>query len=246
MLAADSNLIECLRRASAICGLTGAGISAESGIPTFRGSGGLWQGHRAEDLATPHAFASDPQLVWEFYNDRRRNLLDCHPNPGHYALAELERRTPQWTLVTQNVDGLHARAGSSNILELHGNIWTVHCTECAQQFDRTDEMLPDDPRCPLCPGRLRPGVVWFGESLPEATLASAIEAAQSCDVLVVAGTSGVVQPAAGLADVACQHGATVIEINPEDTPLTALATHCVRGPAGRVLPAILEALGPVD
>jgi NAD-dependent deacetylase len=219
--------------------LTGAGISAESGIPTFRGSGGLWKQYRPEQLATPEAFAADPRLVWEWYDWRRCLIAEAEPNPGHYALAELEKRTPSFALVTQNVDGLHDRAGSRNLLKLHGDIWWVRCTVCGSE--RRDERAPLPDRPPLCDcgGILRPGVVWFGESLPPRVWHESEQAACSADLFLVVGTSAVVYPAAGLVWLAKSAGAKVVEVNPEETPISSQVDCSLRGRSGEVLPKVI-------
>jgi len=233
---------EWLRAASRAAALTGAGISAESGIPTFRGAGGLWRNFRAEDLATPEAFARDPKTVWEWYDWRRGLIRDAKPNLGHYALAQLERRMgDRFALITQNVDGLHNRAGSERVLKLHGDIWWTLCTACGDVRSDFRVPLPElPPRCAACGGLLRPGVVWFGEPLPARTWEQAEEAARTCDVLIVAGTSAVVYPAASLAPLAKRHGARIIEINTEATPLSGEADLCLKGPSGEILPKIIE------
>ena len=216
--------------------LTGAGVSAESGIPTFRGSGGLWKQFRAEDLATPEAFAHDPQLMWEWYDWRRGLIAAAKPNQGHIALAELERRTPNFTLITQNVDDLHERAGSKNILHVHGSIWTVRCMECGREWLDLRSPLPSlPPRCE-CGGLLRPGVVWFGESLPQDVWRQAERAARKAEIFLVVGTSAVVYPAAGLIHYAQGAGAAVIEVNIEATG--AIDTF-LAGPAGELLPQLI-------
>jgi len=216
--------------------LTGAGVSAESGIPTFRGSGGLWKQFRAEDLATPEAFAHDPQLMWEWYDWRRGLIAAAKPNQGHIALAELERRTPNFTLITQNVDDLHERAGSKNILHVHGSIWTVRCMECGREWLDLRSPLPSiPPRCE-CGGLLRPGVVWFGESLPQDVRRQAERAARKAEIFLVVGTSAVVYPAAGLIHYAQGAGAAVIEVNIEATG--AIDTF-LAGPAGELLPQLI-------
>jgi len=225
-----------------VCCLTGAGVSAESGVPTFRGPGGLWQGRRAEDLATPQAFQRDPEGVWEFYNYRREKLLDCKPNAGHAAIAALEAVFDDWTLITQNVDGLHRQAGSSNIVELHGNIWTSRCTACCQEFDHFGNKLSVRPVCGNCGGLLRPGVVWFGETLPPDALSAAQNAASRCQAILVVGTSSIVEPAASMARWARAHGALVVEINLERTPLSKEADECLVGKAGEILPRLVSAL----
>lgn len=233
---------EWLRTASRAAALTGAGISAESGIPTFRGAGGLWRNFRPEDLATPGAFARDPKTVWEWYDWRRGLIRDAKPNLGHYALAQLERRMGgRFVLITQNVDGLHNRAGSERVLKLHGDIWWTLCTACGDVRSDFRVPLPElPPRCAACGGLLRPGVVWFGEPLPARTWEQAEEAARTCDVLIVAGTSAVVYPAASLAPLAKRHGARIIEINTEATPLSGEADLCLKGPSGEILPQIIE------
>lgn len=229
-----------LSEARRIAVLTGAGISAESGVPTFRGPGGLWKTRRPEDLATPGAFARDPKLVWEWYDWRRGLLAKVEPNPGHAALATLEDRSPDFTLITQNVDGLHERAGSRRIHRLHGSIWRVRCTECGAETNDDRVPLPEiPPRCG-CGALVRPGVVWFGEPLPQKEWQAAERAATHCDLLVVAGTSAQVYPAAALVPMAAQSGARVIEINMEDTPLSGVAGLSLRGKAGEILPQLIS------
>lgn len=228
-----------IRNASSITVLTGAGISAESGIPTFRSTAGLWKQFRPEDLATPQAFARDPKLVWEWY-DWRRGLIDpAKPNPGHIALVDLERRVPHFTLITQNVDGLHLKAGSESVLEVHGSIWNLRCTQCDRSwFDRSVPLsLP--PSCE-CGALARPGVVWFGESLPRDIWLAAERATLSCDVFLVVGTSALVYPAAGLVDRAQSSGAKVIEINAEKTTISRTVDCALIGPAGEKLPKLLD------
>jgi len=228
--------------AKRVAALTGAGISAESGIPTFRSAGGLWRNFRAEDLATPRAFARDPKTVWEWYDWRRGLIAAAKPNLGHFALAQLEQRLgDRFTLITQNVDGLHNRAGSQRVLKLHGDIWWTMCIACREVRSDFRVPLPElPPRCASCGGMLRPGVVWFGEPLPGATWEQAEEAVRRCELLIVAGTSAVVYPAASLAPLAQQHGARVIEVNTEETPLSGSADLCLRGPSGEILPQIIE------
>jgi NAD-dependent deacetylase len=239
-------LISTLRDAGRVVALTGSGISAESGVPTFReAQTGLWERYNPQDLATPEAFARDPQLVWEWYEWRRDLVLSAEPNQGHRALAELERRTPDFTLVTQNVDGLHERAGSRNTIELHGSILRSRCSlegEVVEPGER-DDSVP--PRCPVCGAHLRPDVVWFGEMLPTGALRTASEAARGCDLFLSVGTSGLVYPAAGLPYEAVENGAALVEINPNETPLTPYADYSLRGRAGEVLPVLLrEAFEP--
>jgi NAD-dependent protein deacetylase/lipoamidase len=235
-------LIDAVRKARHVVVLTGAGISAESGVPTFRDAlTGLWARFQPEELATPDAFRRNPKLVWEWYAGRRALAQQVEPNAGHRALAVMEARVPHWTLVTQNVDGLHQRAGSAQVIELHGNILRVKCsTEGVIVMDWPEHETP--PRCVRCGSYLRPDVVWFGEMLPAAALRTASEAARICDVFLSIGTSGVVEPAASLPYEAREHGATLIEVNPEPTPLTRHATFQLSGPAGRILPELLHAV----
>ncbi|MGD1995395.1 MAG: NAD-dependent deacylase [Anaerolineae bacterium] len=219
-----------------VVAVTGAGVSAESGIPTFRGSDGLWRSFRPEDLATPAAFRRDPSLVWEWYDWRRQLIAGCHPNPAHSSLAEMERALSDFTLVTQNVDGLHRAAGSRRVLRLHGDIWRVRCTACGRVREDRRVPLPQlPPRC-TCGGLLRPDVIWFNEPLPSDVLEMALEASARCQWMLVIGTSALVQPAASLPLVALRNGARLVEINLRDTPLTYLADEVLRGPAGEVLP----------
>ncbi len=232
-------LREKLRGAERIAVLTGAGISAESGVPTFRGEGGLWRQYRAMDLATPEAFLRDPKLVWEFYGWRRETLVPVNPNPGHFALAELERRVPSFTLITQNIDGLHRKAGSRNVLELHGNIWWVRCTRCGALVEDRTVPMPALPKCGGCGGLLRPNVVWFGEMLDTEILDRAYEAISDCEVMLVVGTSGTVQPAASMGLVAKKCKATVAEVNLEPTPFTDAYSISICGKSGEILPQLL-------
>ena len=231
-------LIGKLKNARHLVVLTGAGISAESGIPTFRGQDGLWKNFKAEELATPQAFNHDPRLVWEWYNRRREIISRCAPNPGHLVLASWEDHFESFTLITQNVDGLHRKAGNRNICHLHGDIWLVRCTSCGKEH--LDEEVPlkaIPPHCE-CGGLLRPGVVWFGESLPQEEVNRAIAALESADIALVIGTSGIVYPAAGMPSIAKQSGAWVVEINIERTPISNTMDQVILGPAGEVLPAI--------
>jgi NAD-dependent deacetylase len=237
---------QLLRGARAIAVLTGAGVSAESGIPTFRGEGGLWRQFRAEDLATPEAFARDPKLVWEWYDWRRQKVAACRPNPAHHALAQLEARAAEFLLVTQNIDDLHRQAGSRRLAELHGNIWRVRCTREGTVRDLPEVPLREiPPRC-ACGALLRPDIVWFGEMLPAEALERAMAAAQACDTFLVVGTSALVQPAASLPMLAKEHGAAVIEVNPDPTPLSRLVDVSLQGKAGEVLPALLAALAEAE
>jgi len=226
--------------ARSIVVLTGAGISAESGVPTFRGPGGLWREYRAEDLATPGAFERDPKLVWEWYDWRRQKIAPATPNLGHYALVTLEKRALELTLITQNVDGLHPAAGSRNLLEIHGNLWRTRCLSCGDVRENRETPIGRiPPRC-RCDGMLRPDVVWFGESLPEDLLHKAFRAVETCDLMLVVGTSGIVQPAASMADSVLARGAPVVEINLDPTPLSDHATYALHGKAGEILPRLIS------
>lgn len=236
-------LISFLRKASKVVALTGAGVSQESGLRTFRDAQtGLWAQYRPEDLASPEAFRRDPKLVWDWYAWRREAVKGVRPNPGHYALVEIEKRAPNFTLITQNVDDLHRMAGSQNMLELHGNIQRVRCAECYTFTETWGDDTESVPTCRECGGLLRPDVVWFGEALPRAQLEAAVEAARSCDVFFSIGTSGVVQPAASLAFAAHNRGAVVVEVNAEPTPLTSKADYAIHGKSGEILPQLLEAV----
>lgn len=229
-----------LSQSRSVTVLTGAGISAESGVPTFRGKDGLWQGYRATDLATPEAFARDPRQVWAFYNWRRQLLAPLQPNPAHEALVRLEKRIPHFALVTQNIDDLHRRAGTDNLIELHGNIWMVRCTRC-QRVSRNEQVpLPELPTCSHCGSLLRPEVVWFGEQLEPAVLEQAFTAVRSCQTMLVIGTSAVVQPAASLALLARKEGARVVEINLERTCFSHQMDLVLLGKAGVSLPELVE------
>ena len=233
-------LREELKKADRVAVLTGAGISAESGVPTFRGSGGLWRNYRATDLATPQAFARDPELVWEFYNWRRDLIGKVTYNPAHRALVDIESLVPNFTLITQNVDGLHLLAGSQNLLEIHGNLWKVRCTKCREiTLDRSPD-LGTSPKCKTCGGLLRPHVVWFGESLDPEILHRSIDASRNSHVMLVIGTSSVVQPAASLALEAKSGGAVVAEINIEGTPYSSSMDFSLIGKAGDIVPKLVE------
>jgi NAD-dependent deacetylase len=236
-------LVSLLKGNPRIAVLTGSGISAESGIPTFRGKDGLWRQFRAEELATPQAFFRDPKLVWEWYDWRRGIIGSKEPHAGHRVLARWERHFPYFILITQNVDGFHRRAGSQNVLELHGNIWEVRCTKEGTVALNSETPLREiPPLCPACGAMLRPNVVWFGEALPSETLEEAYAASASCDVMFSIGTSAYVQPAASLPVYAAERGATIVEVNPEPTPLSASADFAFLAKAGEILPLIDERL----
>lgn len=231
---ADAQRVACL---------TGAGVSAESGVATFRDAQtGLWSRFSPQQLASQEGFAADPGMVWQWYMARLDAAHAAQPNAGHVALAELARLTPHFHMVTQNVDDLHERAGSSDVIHLHGSIARFRCNHCRRPHALTpdEQAAPLPPRCIHCQGPVRPAVVWFGEMLPEHALQAAWRAAEGCDVMLVVGTSGVVYPAAQLPVVAKQHGATVIEINPE--PGAAVADIVLAGPSGEVTPALVRAL----
>ena len=264
-----AELIRLLKKAERIAVLTGAGVSAESGLQTFRpAQDGLWSQYRPEDLATPAAFARDPKLVWDWYAMRREKVTAANPNPAHYALVEIEAKVPNFTLITQNVDGYHKMAGSQNVLELHGNIQQVRCSNgCgvipesewkrviaseAKQSPATQKETAASqkhaprsdasgvPRCPKCNAYLRPNVVWFGESLPLDALHSAADAATNCQVFFSIGTSGLVQPAATLPHSAKKYGVIIIEINLAPTPLTPHADFALQGKSGEILPQLVK------
>ncbi len=262
---AAKTIRDWIASARSIAILTGAGISAESGIPTFRDAGGLWKNFRAErtaraahhdtdqssrpaalyanmtpeDLATPQAFARDPKFVWEWYDWRRSLIAKAEPNAGHRALAEIEKRTPDFTLITQNVDGLHDRAGSKHILKVHGDIWTLRCTKCSRERHDPRPSLPDLlPHC-SCGAIERPGVVWFGENLPPEIWSQAEQAASAAGVFLVIGTSALVYPAAGLVHLSQASGAKVVEVNPAETPVSGIVDFSWRVPAAEALPQLL-------
>ena len=228
-----------LSKARSVTVLTGAGISADSGVPTFRGKDGLWRNFKAEELATPEAFRKNPRLVWEWYGWRRDLIASKSPNAAHHALVALEERIPGFTLITQNVDGLHSRAGSKNIIELHGNIWKTRCTACREVTPNTDIPLQLLPQCQSCRSLLRPHIVWFGEELDPANIQSSIEALQSSEVVLVIGTSGVVQPAASFAAVAKSSGAFIVEVNLDSSGITGDMDVTLRGNASRLVPKLL-------
>ena len=239
-------LVEKLRAAKHVAVLTGAGISAASGIPTFRGASGMWKQFRPEQLATLEAFERDPQTVWEWYDWRRQIIAKAEPNAGHHVLARWQSRFPTFTLITQNVDGLHERAGN-DVLRYHGSIWRMQCSaRCPLAGDGWDDWrapLPElPPPCPHCGAMARPGVVWFGEPIPPSVMRDASRAAADCDVFLTIGTSSVVYPAAGLVHEAAHHGAFTVEINTQATEASPAVHLMLEGPAEQLLPTIDEAL----
>jgi len=251
----DPRIFNSLRAATRVVVLTGAGVSAESGIPTFRDKQtGLWENFDAAELATPYAFERDPGLVWGWYEWRRGLVLNSEPNAGHRAIAVMANHVPQFTLITQNVDDLHERAGSGDVLHLHGELSRPYCENCRQPYVHAAgfENLPQDgarlepPRCISCGAKIRPGVVWFGESLPERQWLAARDAARHCDVFLCVGTSSVVQPAASLTDMAANAGATTIQVNPNPTDADGSVTFTLRGPAGTVLPQLVTDTWPAS
>jgi NAD-dependent deacetylase len=234
-------LIAALRDAHQICVLTGAGVSAESGVPTFRDAqSGLWAKYDPMDLATPQAFVDNPKLIWRWYRWRRELVSQAEPNPAHLALAALADLVPKLTLVTQNVDGLHQRAGSAGVIEFHGNLFDDRCFRDGRL--ETDLKEAAVPRCSDCDEPLRPGVVWFGEAIPEAALEQSFAAARECDVFLSIGTSSLVFPAAGLIDLARDAGATTVEINPNPTSASAGLDFMLQGNAGLIIPKLVISL----
>lgn len=220
--------------------LTGAGISAASGVPTFRGGeDSLWEQARPEELATPGAFQRDPEKVWRWYDWRRSLIADCEPNDAHRALVHLEAMTASVTVITQNVDGLHQRAGSRRVLEFHGSIWNLRCTRCGHETLNAVVPLPPMPVCGVCTGLLRPGVVWFGENIDPEIMRASVEAAVDCDLFLVIGTSGLVYPAAGLARTAHESGAKVLEFNLEEGGVSAWVDHFIPGSADATVPLLI-------
>jgi len=242
----DAELLTRLAEARSVLVLTGAGMSAESGIPTFRDAQtGIWSKFRPEELATPEAFAKDPHRVWQWYEERRRTVREARPHAGHFALVQLEPLVGELHIVTQNVDGLHQRAGSKNVCELHGNILRSKCHLSLRPIglEWIDESPQSPPRSPYVKdGLARPDVVWFGEALPTAAVEAAVEAAARCDFCFSIGTTSLVQPAASLPLYALQHGAPLVEINPAETPLSSHANQCFRGKASEVLVTLITQL----
>jgi NAD-dependent deacetylase len=241
MTKVSKDLENILRTTQSVCVLTGAGISAESGVPTFRGADGLWRKFRPGELANFDAFIRNPQLVWEWYNYRRELIETVMPNEGHLALSRMENAVSDFTLVTQNVDDLHRRAGSKNILELHGNIMQSSCVDCGAKEDHPDFSGENRvPHCKACGGLVRPDVVWFGEMLPQDVFEEAERAAQRCGLFISVGTSAIVYPAASLPMKAKQAGAYTVEVNVERTEQSGLFDETLLGKAGEVLPAIVD------
>ena len=241
-----TNMQELIQKATEIVAmsrsitvLTGAGISAESGIATYRDADGLWNNFRAEDFSSVESFKKDPKMVWDWYKERRRLMAAAEPNAGHKALAEMERRNMQFMLLTQNIDGLHQRAGTDNIVELHGSVWRLRCTMCLDEWEYRGEMDSGMPFCGSCHGLARPAVVWFSEPLNESQWQRAVRAAY-CDTMIVVGTSALVNPVASLPDLALKNGARVIEVNLEKTPITEIATVSIQGKAGEILPELVK------
>ena len=232
--------VEIIKNSEYLVALTGAGISAESGIPTFRGKDGLWKKFRAEELATPKAFYSNPKIVWEWYAWRMKIVFNAKPNPAHYALAKLEEKGILKFLITQNVDDLHEKAGSKKILHLHGCLRIIKCTKCTYKEYIKEEIRNIPPKCPKCNELMRPAVVWFGEEIP--FLTEAYKEIEKCDVLLVIGTSGVVQPAALFPFIVKKNGGKVVEINLNDTPITSIADISIKGKASEILSKIVDAI----
>jgi NAD-dependent deacetylase len=236
-----TDLRNALASASMVTAFTGAGISAESGVPTFRSAGGLWKKMKPEELASMDGFLRNPGLVWEWYAERKRIIADVMPNPGHKALAQMQDLFPRFAVVTQNIDNLHRRAGSRVVHELHGNIERNYCMECGRNYTNEAVLAMEGvPTCIDCKGRIRPDVVWFGEGLPEDEWEAGVKASEYADVFFSIGTSAVVYPAASLPLMAKRAGALLVEVNPEPTPLTPDVDVFLQGPAGAVLPAVFE------
>ena len=239
MIQIDDSLIDALKESESIVFFTGAGVSSESGIHTFRGKEGLWNKFRPEELASFNAFIRNPELVWEWYNYRKKIIHDSKPNPAHLTIAEMQDHFKDVTVVTQNVDNLHRRAGSKKIFELHGNIERNFCVNCKRHYDEELDFSSGVPKCE-CGGLIRPDVVWFGEYLPEDQFLGGEKAAINSDVFFVVGTSGVVYPAAGLVHTAKASGSIIVEVNIEETPLSNLVNYSYFGKAGEILPEIFE------
>jgi NAD-dependent deacetylase len=234
------DIIHRIAAAHHIVFFTGAGVSAESNIPTFRGNEGIWTKFKPEELANFNAFIKNPQLVWEWYAARKRIIHESQPNAGHYAITKMEKLVPCVSVITQNIDNLHRRAGSSKVFELHGNIERNYCIKCGKKY--SDDLLNHSelpPICTTCGGLVRPDVVWFGEFLPSDEWKASEKAASECDVFFSLGTSGIVYPAASIPQIAKQAGAYLIEINPEETPISTYADITILGKSGIVLPDLV-------
>lgn len=238
-----NEIVDILANCGRCVVLTGAGMSAESGVPTFRGKEGLWGKFRAEELATMDAFMANPKIVWEWYSWRRELMAKVGPNPGHLAITELESLSDNFTLITQNVDNLHRIANTRNILELHGNIHRNKCVDCNKPFDARAEINPDRiPACESCGGKIRPDVVWFGEMLDQEIIRRAFEESEQAEIFFSVGTSSIIHPAASLPPLAKRSGATLVEINVEETPISFLADFQVRSRVGEFLPRLVAEL----
>lgn len=236
----SDKLLSRLRSAESVAVLTGAGVSAESGVPTFRGDEGIWKKFKPEELANFDAFIRNPELVWEWYKHRKHMIASIQPNPGHYALAELEKRYRRFSVITQNIDNLHRRAGNKTVYELHGNIERNYCIVCGKKFSNEEVThMNGTPRCDRCTGLIRPDVVWFGELLPVDVWEAAEKAAKQADVFFSIGTSAVVYPAASLPLAAKDAGAYLVEINPEPTPLTDRVDEFLAGKSGEIVPLLV-------
>jgi NAD-dependent deacetylase len=239
----SSRLRDVLHNAKRVVAFTGAGISAESGVPTFRSADGIWKKMRPEELASMDGFIRNPALVWEWYTHRKRIIADVQPNPGHHALVKMEMLFPSFAVITQNIDNLHRRAGSRTVYELHGNIERNYCMKCGVRYSNEQVLSMEGiPACSACGGNIRPDVVWFGEMLPEEEWELAVRASESADLFFSIGTSAVVYPAASLPHMAKQSGAFVVEVNPEPTPLTPKADEFLQGASGMVLPLVCDAI----
>ena len=240
-LAISRDALQRIRDAECVTVLTGAGVSAESGIPTFRGAGGIWEKYDYRKLATPQGFEDDPRLVWEWYQLRQVEMLKAKPNPAHEIIARMERHFSKFSVLTQNIDGMHARAGNRNIVELHGSIWRMKCVRDGTLISIDSPVKEIPPLC-QCGGLMRPDVVWFGEQLSTDVVEEASRAARESDVMFVVGTSAIVYPAAALPAITKNSGGLVVEINVEPTDITSYADASLFGPAGEVLPALWKSL----
>jgi len=239
----SDRLISRLTNAQSVVAFTGAGVSAESGVPTFRGSDGIWKKFKPEELANFEAFMKNPELVWEWYSARKKIIANIEPNRGHHTLVRMEQMFPRFAVITQNIDNLHRRAGSTNVFELHGNIERNYCTKCGTPYTNEEVLTQAGvPRCLKCNGLIRPDVVWFGEMLPEDEWEQSVRAAESADVFLSIGTSAIVYPAASIPLMAKHQGAYLVEINPEPTPLTDQADEFLMGASGAILPELYARL----